>query len=51
MSLTSALADSSSNELRVIDYMGNFRKNENQTKYIYFFNYINIFKLRCHFMG
>ena len=29
MGLTSTLADSSRNELRVIDYMGNFRKNEN----------------------
>ena len=51
MGLTSTLADSSRNELRVIDYMGNFRKNENKIKYIYFFNYINIFRLTYHFMG
>ena len=37
MGLTSTLADSS--------------RNENQTKYIYFFNYINIFRLTYLFMG
>jgi hypothetical protein len=51
MGLTSALADSSRNELRVIDYRDNFRKNENQPNYIYIFNYMNIFRFNCRFMG
>jgi hypothetical protein len=51
MGLTSALADSSRNELRVIDYRDNFRKNENRLNYIYIFNYMYIFRFNCRFMG
>ena len=40
MGLTSALADSSRNELRVIDCIDNFRKKEKLSKlYLYFYLY------------